>query len=151
MYNITAQELQDYIHAHIPISRAMGLKIEQAAKDKVILSAPITLNINHKKTVFGGSLQSISTLACWSLVFINLKDSLDNIYEIVIYKSEIKYLRPVTKDFRVQCEVTNKEEFGKFQNTLLKRSKGRISLVARIYQDGVLAVDYKGEFVAIRL
>jgi len=48
--------LEDYLWEHIPISKAMGVRVDSASLEKVILEAPFTNNINHKKTVFGGSL-----------------------------------------------------------------------------------------------
>jgi len=142
-------DLQKYIHSNIPLTKAMGITVQEATKHRVILEAPLEPNMNHKKTAFGGSLHSLATLSCWSLVFMNLKDK--NIpVEIVISKSEIKYLAPVTNNFKVECHLQNKEKFSHFEQTLAKHGKARIRLNAQIYEGNTLAVDYWGEFAVLR-
>ncbi|MGE3318012.1 MAG: YiiD C-terminal domain-containing protein [Candidatus Berkiella sp.] len=48
--------IQHYLSEHIPITQALGIKVELLSDNEVIVSAPLDHNINHKKTVFGGSL-----------------------------------------------------------------------------------------------
>lgn len=140
--------LEEYIFENIPISLALGIKVNKVSLQEVILSAPIANNINHKKTVFGGSLQAVATLACWSLIYANLKE-LKNSYEIVISQSEINYRLPVTNDFTVQCLRPDSIAFEKFIKTLQRHGKARLSLTARITQENKLAVIYEGVFVAL--
>jgi hypothetical protein len=47
--------LEQYLHEHIPLSAAMGVKVVQADPQCVVLTAPLAPNINHRDTVFGGS------------------------------------------------------------------------------------------------
>lgn len=148
--NIAA--LEKYLHQRIPASLTLGIRVLEATKQKVVLNAPIALNINHKKTVFGGSLQSVATLSCWCLLFINiestaLKETLQT--EIVISESNIKYLAPVTGDFSAKCSIEDIAALERFKITLTKRGMARINLHAIIHQDGRLAVDYHGTFVGI--
>lgn len=145
---MTVTNLQNYLYENIPISLAMEVDVHEATIDKVTLGAKIAPNINHKRTVFGGSLHSVATLSCWSLIFINLKQ-LGILAEIVISKSNVKYLAPVTTDFTATCEMNNKDDFARFANMLLKKGKARIKLSASIYQGNQLAVEYEGEFVGI--
>ena len=141
-------ELQTYIHEHIPISIALGIEVKEATLDKVIVSAPLLPNINHKNTAFGGSLHAVATLSCWSLVFVNLQQYSEPT-EIVIAKSEVDYLAPVNSDFTAECILNDRQEWIRFEAALRKKGKGRIKLNAKICQASKLAVDYHGEFVAI--
>ena len=70
------KQLENYLHKHIPISSAMGIHVDHAATDHIILKAPLSNNINHKMTVFGGSLHSAATLACWSLLHVNFAEQI---------------------------------------------------------------------------
>ncbi|AZL16393.1 YiiD C-terminal domain-containing protein [Rickettsiales endosymbiont of Stachyamoeba lipophora] len=141
-------DLQNYLHKNIPISVALGVEVKDATCSRVVLSAPIELNINHKGTVFGGSLHSLATLSCWGLVFMNLADyPLPT--EIVIANSEIKYLTPVKNNFTVECSTIDKHDWIQFKEVLDEKGKSRIKLNANIYQGGDLAIDYQGVFVAI--
>jgi thioesterase domain-containing protein len=96
-------DLEQYLYQNIPLSQAIGIIVEEATLQKVILKAPLAPNINHKKTAFGGSLHAVATLACWSLIFINLQATPFASMEIVITASEIQYLMPVAADFFIEC------------------------------------------------
>src|SRR5665647_2180784 len=95
--------IEAYLYENIPLSEAMGIKVEYASLDKIILKAPLKNNINHKKTVFGGSLHAVSTLACWCLLYVNLAIASKDVLQIVITKSEVNYISPVNDDFKVEC------------------------------------------------
>lgn len=137
--------LESYLLQHIPISAAMGVKVESASNEQVILSAPFFNNINHKNTVFGGSLHAVATLACWSLLHVNLSGA-----QIVIASSEICYKAPVAADFKAECRMPDLLEWERFQKILQKKGKARIKLNAKIFQGSQLGVDYSGQFVAIQ-
>lgn len=133
--------LETYLLQHIPISGAMGIAVELATPEKVVLRAPFLNNINHKRTVFGGSLHAVATLACWSLLHLNVKG------QIVIASSEVAYLAPVAADFTAECLMPDPAEWEKFTASLGKKGKGRIKLKAQIVQEGRLCVDFSGVFV----
>lgn len=139
--------LESYLREHIPISAAMGIKVDLASPDKIILSAPFSKNINHKKTVFGGSLHAVATLACWSLLHLNLSKTSG--IQIVISHSEVKYLVPVASNFKAECCMPDSKDWERFVKTLQKKGKARLKLSAKIFQEGQLCVDYTGTFVAI--
>lgn len=136
--------LEKYLHENIPLSAAMGVKVDFASKDHVILSAPFLPNINHKKTVFGGSLHAVATLACWSLLHVNKSD-----LQIVIANSEVQYLMPVTKSFKAECKMPEPAIWERFAGSLERRGRARLHLQAKIFEEGVLCVDYAAAFVGI--
>lgn len=144
---MSSNDLETYLYQHIPLSAAMGVKVDLASCDQIILSAPLSNNINHKKTVFGGSLHAVCTLACWSLLHVNLGEKV----QIVISSSEISYKSPVTSKFRAECCLPNLSEWNKFQTMFLKKGKARITLNAKIFQNDRLCVDFNGVFVAFQM
>jgi thioesterase domain-containing protein len=144
------KDLEDYLLENIPISAAMGVKVGIASLTKIILEAPFANNINHKKTVFGGSLHAVATLACWSLLHVNLAVLLGDSIQIVIANSEIQYLSPVSQDFKVECSQPDSDTWVYFLKTLSKKGKARVTLQAKIFQMSKLCVDYSGTFVAIK-
>lgn len=148
--NDVAPTLEQYLLEHIPISSAMGISVDVASSEKIVLRAPFVNNINHKKTVFGGSLHAVSTLACWSLLHVNLVDLLGRNVEIVIASSEVEYLLPVDTDFQAECCRPNAVDWERFVKMLQKKGKARLKLYAKIFQEGQLCVDYAGVFVAIK-
>ena len=140
--------LEDYLLLHIPLSQAIGICVASASPQEVTLWAPFSNNINHKKTIFGGSLHAVAILACWSLIHINLEDL--NPLDIVITSSTIHYLLPVTSDFKAQCVLPEESAWHRFISMLRLKGKARVILQAKIYQNEKLAVTYEGIFAAIK-
>lgn len=148
--NDLATALEEYLNEHIPISSAMGVSVDLASTNQIVLKAPFANNINHKKTVFGGSLHAVATLACWSLLHINLMNLLKDNVQIVIASSQVEYLAPVATDFKAKCCMPDTLDWERFIKMFNKKGKARIKLWAKIVQEGQLCVDYAGVFVAIK-
>lgn len=147
----TVTSLENYLLQHIPISAAIGIKVESASSQQVILSAPFLNNINHKNTVFGGSLHAVATLTCWSLLHVNLLGISERNIQIVIASSEIFYTAPVISDFKAECCTPDSFEWERFRKMLQRKGKARLKLNAKIFQDSQLCVSYSGQFVAIQI
>lgn len=143
------KQIQTYLHKNIPISEAMGIKVEEASLNKVILSAPFKKNINHKHTVFGGSLHAVATLTCWSLLYLNF-NNYKPIPELVITHSEIFFLTPIDKNFCAICTLPDSQTWQRFIKIFDKKHKARIELDAHIFQNEKIAVNYQGTFAALQ-
>ena len=148
--NPEIEQLQTYVERNIPIASAFGAKVMEIGSDTLTISAPLSANINHKRTVFGGSLQAVATPACWSLLHHKLRGSTDP-GEIVITNSSIDYITPVTGDFVATAALPNPERWQQFLKVFDRRGKARLQLQAQIYQGEDLAVDYTGTFAAIKI
>ncbi|WP_312233424.1 YiiD C-terminal domain-containing protein, partial [Stutzerimonas nitrititolerans] len=48
--------LEDLLHHDIPLTRALGLRVEQWENHELRVKVPLQANINHKSSMFGGSL-----------------------------------------------------------------------------------------------
>lgn len=147
--DISNQSLQKYIYENIPIASSLGVEVKHVSKNKITLLAPLSANINHKKTAFGGSLHALTTLACWSLLYVNLKE-LCAIPENIIAKSNIEFLKPMTGNFEAECHIPDEVDWIKFLKTFHRMKKARVCMSAYIMQDNIIAVDYKGVFVAFQ-
>lgn len=142
-----AIDLEKYLVEHIPISSAMGVKVDVISAEKIILRAPLLNNINHKKTAFGGSLHAVATLACWSFLHVKLIELFQDPAQIVIASSEINYLFPVTSDFKAECNQPEFSDWERFLKMLRQKGKGRLQLKARIVEKEQVCVSYSGVFV----
>ncbi|MCB1112479.1 MAG: YiiD C-terminal domain-containing protein [Chlamydiales bacterium] len=143
-----AAEMERYLHEQIPISQAMGVGVRMLTLNEAVVTASFHQNINHKKTVFGGSLSAVATLSCWSLLRFNLL-SLPASYEIVITHSDVEYLAAVKEDFEARAGLRHEEDWERFLKTLEKRGRARLTLTASINVNGVDAVRFTGTFAAI--
>jgi thioesterase domain-containing protein len=65
----------------------------------------------------------------------------------VVNHSEISYLKPITKDFDAIALRPEQANWEKFERMIDRKGKGRIEMDSVIYEDGMLAVAYKGAFV----
>jgi thioesterase domain-containing protein len=142
-------DLQNTLHEEIPVTQAMGLQVAWCEPSYVTLKAPLKANINHKNTVFGGSLNSLATLAAWSMLWVILREAKIEA-EIVIQDSSVDYLLPVTGDFSATCRCPDPITLSRFMNMLSRKGIARIELCADIYQGDKLALSFKGRYVATR-
>lgn len=143
------KELQHYLYDNIPLSKALGVAIPYLSDDKVVMSAPFINNINHKETVFGGSLHAVATLSCWTFLYTQLKKASSKHFEIVITESHISYLAPVDSDFSVVATAPEAAAWQRFLKILLAKGKARLKLSATLTHNEHLAVSYTATFAAI--
>ncbi len=147
-----AAALQATLEREIPIVRAIGLRVETAGSQIVILSAPLAPNRNHKATAFAGSLHTAATLAGWGLLWVLLRGE-PSLPQIVLQESTIRFLRPVTGDFVARSTLEVGETPGRFLASLRRWGKARIAIrcaVAESGHSGAPAVEFHGRFVALR-
>jgi thioesterase domain-containing protein len=142
--------LQTYIHEHIPLTAAMQSQIDVLAADRVVISAPLEPNINHRETVFGGSASTLAILSAWTLLHSRLKDEGIEA-RVVIHKNSMSYDRPITDRFSAVCELSGQKDWQRFMAMLLRKGRGRIQLQATLQCHAEIVGQFTGDFVAIKL
>jgi thioesterase domain-containing protein len=142
-----AQQIQELLHSKIPITRAMGVKVENYDGQRLVLSAPLAENVNHLGTAFGGSLHALAVLSGYGLLWLELKDTECH---IVIRKCTISYELPVRGEIRAICICPRADALEEFKRTFHQKGKARIALSATIEDQGETAVHFEGTFVAMR-
>jgi thioesterase domain-containing protein len=141
-------EIQRYLYAHIPLSRAMELSVVVASPDRVQLSAPLAPNINHRETAFGGSVSALAILSAWTLLYIRLEAERLTA-RLVIQSNTMRYDAPVTDTFFADAALRNPAQWGRFLQTLHRRGRARIAVASSISCNGSKAGEFEGEFVAL--
>lgn len=145
---MTSKELEDYLRAQIPLTNALGVQVVRAEADICEVFAPLELNRNHLGTAFGGSLNSILLLACYTWLFNLLKEKgFDE--HIVLKSSEIKYFLPVQEEIHAICKSPRENDLQKFLNAYEKKRRARIRLTATIAVKEGTACELTGEFVTL--
>src|SRR5215469_13674547 len=97
-------ELTQYLHEHIPLSRAMGVSVVAVERDAVTLRAPLRPNINHQQSVFGGSASALAILAGWALLHARLQA--EGIpARLVIQRNVVDYERPILGEFTARSTL----------------------------------------------
>jgi thioesterase domain-containing protein len=145
---MTPRELEDYLHGHIPLSKAMEARVVSVNEQGVELSAPLAPNLNHRGTAFGGSISTLAILSAWSLLHVRLTAAgLDA--RIVIHKSEIDYLKPIPGAFTALCVAPEPASWETFFAAFRAKRKARMTLVASVRSEGTEAARMTGKYVAL--
>jgi thioesterase domain-containing protein len=146
---MTTFEIEQYLHSHIPLSAAMGVRVRAATPNRVELAAPLAPNINHHETVFGGSAAALATLSAWTLVHVGLRHA--NIdATTVIQRNSMSYEEPIHGDFSAVCTLIDGDAWQRFLRTVERRGRGRVAMDAHLLFEGRRAASFQGEFVALK-
>lgn len=139
--------LEIFLHSEIPLTRAMGIRVEDCSSPILTLAAPLKPNHNHLGTAFGGSLATLATLAGYCALWTALADSK---IHIVVRRSSIEYLRPVTGEIRAKCAIPSEDGLIRLRQTLNTHKKARLTLDVVISENDKDCLRFTGEFVALR-
>lgn len=143
---MTGQQLQDFLHRHIPATAALGIRVLSCGTDRVELLMPHQPNCNHKNTVFGGSTALGATVCGWALVHLNCPQAEGN---IVIQSSQIRYTAPAHGDLRLTARSPEPAAWAHFHKMYAERGKGKIDLEIQALSDGLTAAEFGGRYVAL--
>ena len=146
---MTTSDLERYLHEHIPISAALGVRVVAADGTHVRLAAPLVPNLNHQRSAFGGSLSALAILTGWSWLHLQLRPG-GFIGQIVIQGNSMEYLVPALGDFEAVCRGPSDERWGVFTRTLRQRNRSRIELDADVSVGDTLVASFRGQYVALR-
>ena len=134
----------------IPLAREMQLGISAWDGESLRMSAPLAPNVNDKGCAFGGSLVSMMTLACWSLITLAAEQAGEPC-DIYVQDSAVRYLQPVWGDFDAEARLALNQSWASFFTTLHARGKARLSTHCEIrLPDGSVACALDARFVAFR-
>lgn len=145
---MTATEVEAYLHKHIPQSVTMGVQVASVDSSGVTLTAPLTPNINHRGTVFGGSAAAVAMLAGWALVHAHLDDR-PNV-RLVIRRQQMEFDAPIDGDFEALCDNPGAAAWDLFEQTLAARGSGRVTLTVRLRRGGKDLATFQGVYVAAK-
>jgi thioesterase domain-containing protein len=142
-------EIEQYLHRHIPMSAAMGIRVLLATERRVELAAPLAPNINHQSTVFGGSASAVATLSAWTLVHVGLRYA--NVEATtVIQRNVMSYEEPIHGDFKAVCTLVDEPAWQRFIKTIERRGRARITMNAHLLFEDRQAASFEGDFVALQ-
>ncbi len=98
------QVLQDTWREDIPISDAMGIKVQSYTAWQFSTTAEIKANQNLHGTMFAGSIYSLATLTGWGATYLQLKEA-EFDAAIVLSDANIKYLKPLKQAPRAVVDL----------------------------------------------
>lgn len=144
-----AARLEAYLLTNIPLAGAMALTVINASTQSVKLSAPLAPNQNHRDTAFGGSIASLATLACWGLAHELVEDSGFGAAHLVVKRSVIDYLAPVSASFESVSTLDDASRWTRCEKALQRGRPARLILHSQTYSDDRKVADFEGEFAIL--
>jgi thioesterase domain-containing protein len=139
--------LQERITSEFALARHIGIVVESADDNGVVLSAPLAPNANYKGTAFGGSLFSVAVLTGWAWVTRYLAAT-GVAADAVIQESTVRYLTPVQGTLCASLVVPSAPQIEKFRKMLQRAGRGRIRLTVNVHHGETLATVFEGVFAA---
>ncbi|MDQ2919956.1 MAG: thioesterase domain-containing protein [Verrucomicrobiota bacterium] len=147
MANDTLKQAEQFLHQHIPLTRAMGVQVVEDPAHGFAIEAPVLLNSNHLQTAFGGSINSVATLAGYAFLWFELREE---IAHVVIGSSSIRFLRPIRDSIRAICVRPASRELKAFRLALKERGKARIALSVQVDEANMRTAQFDATFIAFR-
>ncbi len=145
---MTPDSLERYLCESIPLTAAMGIRVEVATPERVILTAPLAPNVNHRETAFGGSLSALATLAGWSLLHLRLREAYPKC-RLVVAENTVHYLRPVYDGFSAVTTEIDDNAWRDFLEMIDRKGRGRIPLRVVVQSEDRDVAVFEGRFVAL--
>lgn len=145
---MTPEELQSYLHAHIPLSAAMQVRVEVATPETVVLGAPLAPNINHRDTVFGGSASALAILSAWCLLHVRLRAT-GHAPRLVIQRNTMSYDKPVSGYFTATAVAPEAGDWQAFLRMLGRKGLARVAVSSTLLFEGRQVGRFEGQFVAL--
>jgi thioesterase domain-containing protein len=144
--------LQQVLHHDIPLTRAMDLQVLSWERQTLQLRLPLAPNVNHKSTMFGGSLYCGAVLVGWGWLYLSLRDAGIADGHIVIQEGQISYPQAVRGEGFAQCSLPDEAAWKRFLTTYQRRGRARITLETQINNVGSEepAVLFSGQYVLHR-
>ncbi|MBC7971843.1 MAG: YiiD C-terminal domain-containing protein [Verrucomicrobia bacterium] len=140
--------ITQYAHEHIPITKHMGISVLAVDDVQISLLAPYAPNINHRETIFGGSISSLGILAGWALLWAKLQvEKTPN--RLVIQSSSTNFLKPASEAVVAHCQC-DRAHWLTFYTTLQRHGKARITLNVETRCGETIVATHVGQYVAIR-
>jgi thioesterase domain-containing protein len=141
-------ELQEYLYKNIPLSKAIGIEVQEISAAGVTLFAPLAQNVNHQGTVFAGSASAVALLSAWALLSAALKmESIRG--RGVVYNNSMSYDLPIAGDFTAFAPAPDAAAWQRFKKTLRLKGRARIRLQATLYSNGQQVGKMEGDFVGL--
>ncbi|ANC01264.1 thioesterase [Pseudomonas putida] len=147
-----SQYLQAVLHSDIPLTREMGMQVIDWREQCLRLQLPLAPNVNHKSTMFGGSLYCAAVLVGWGWLHLRLRELGFDDGHIVIQEGQISYPLPVTGVAVARCPAPDEKAWERFLTMYQRRGRARLTLETLVSNAGSeeAAVRFSGQYVLHR-
>lgn len=139
--------LEQTLHKEVPMTRQMGVRVEEHDGKELVFRADLEPNINIHGTAFGGSLYSICAVTCWGMLHLKFEEAGLEAHS-VLGEANIRYLLPVRGEIEARCRLPDDGSLESFIERLKNGQRARLELKAEIIVDRGVAVEFAGRYSA---
>ncbi len=139
------EAMEEFLRQRIPLTCALGVRVTPDTAHGFAIEAPVSINYNHLRTAFGGSINAVATLAGYGFLWLDLRETA----HVVIAESSIRFLRPINETIRAVCLQPADSDLDKFHATFQAKGKARVRLKVSVEEKGIRAAEFEGLFFAI--
>lgn len=139
--------LEETLHREVPLTRTMGVRVEEHDGRELLFLADFEPNINIHGTAFGGSLYSICAVVCWGILHLKYEDEGLPAHS-VLGDASISYRLPVRGEIKARCRLPEDGSYEAFIENLRAGKRSRIELTAEILTERGVAVRFVGSYSA---
>lgn len=144
-----AKNLDTFLKEHLPLARAAGVQIDSYDGEILQVSAPLELNINDKKTAFGGSLYNLCVIAAWGMTDLKAKE-LGLTGDIVVAKGEINYLKPLRSKLIASAFAPDEAMLEKAIHSYQTRGKAVFTITVKMLDEQQqVCVEFQGKYAIL--
>ncbi|USE39431.1 YiiD C-terminal domain-containing protein [Endozoicomonas sp. SCSIO W0465] len=144
-------ELITWIKDNIPLLNNMAVSFDQFKDGELVISCPLTPNINDKGTAFGGSIAALATICGWLFTTLHARTRIEDC-AAVIADSRLTYHVPGKGHISAHCNATVPDSFF---DRLNERRNVKLELTVELYstdkaeKSPINIATYKGIYVAM--
>lgn len=170
---MSPETLTAYLHRSIPLTAAMKMTAVESSQSRIALRCPISPNVNHHQTAFGGSLAAAMMLAGWAMMRVRMgaagllnttglewsspvlgDDSstappANPTVRLVVSKTSTDFLHPVTNDFVTECRFADEVTWDRFVERFRANHWAKLRLQSQIIGETDAAARMKSTYVAV--
>lgn len=144
-----ARDVERHLHAHVPLSRALGVRVLRIDEGGALLGAPLEPNVNDGGTGFGGSLSALGVLAGWVMVHAAMRRA-DVAHRLVIQHHEIAFTAPAEGALEAWAPAPDEASWSHFLRVHQRRGLARVAVSCSLRSAGRPVGDCRGRYVALR-
>ena len=137
------QALERTLHQEVPLTRQMGIRVEDHDGLELVVRADFAPNVNIHGTAFGGSLFSICAITGWGLLHLKFEEA-GLTAQSVLGEAGIRYLRPVRGEIEARCRLP--AGFDRFLERVTLGQRAALRLEAVIHTEGRERVRFWGDY-----
>lgn len=145
---MTPQALTAHLHAQIPLTAAMAIRVLACDRSRIEIHAPLAPNRNHRGHGFGGSLATLGIVCGWALVDHALRsEGLEA--AVAIRHSDCDFRTAVASDFTAVARLPD-AAWPRFLDTLRRHRRAAVDVETEIaaVPAGPALVRHRGRYAA---